>query len=226
MHVLVIENCATGPVGLFGDYLVRRHAARLEVVPAEAAPDTPGAEDLLVLLGSPNGVYENLPWMLRERALVQRSIEQDRPVIGICFGAQMIAAAIGGEVAPFGRQFLGWMANEEVAAPVWRGPWARSHGDHVRLPAGCEVMARDQGTIQAFRYRRAVGVQFHPEADAGNLEAWARSQPEQLAENGLALEDFVAETRRRVAADGAARDALFDEMLARSLFAGRRDHAA
>lgn len=227
MHVLVIENFPRGPVGLFGAYLERRHGARLEIVTPETAPDAPGAEDLLVVLGSPNGVYENLPWMVRQRGLVRAAIEADRPVVGICFGAQMIASAIGGTVAPFGRPFMGWMANEEVVDPVWRGPWARSHGDHVTLPEGVEVMARDQGTIQAFQYRRAVGVQFHPEADAENLEAWARAKPEELVANGLELEGFIAETRRRVAEDGAARDALFDEIMRRSLFAGeRREQAA
>lgn len=217
MKALVIENFPQGPVGLFGEYLQRRHGAVLEVIGPEAAPERPGGEDLLVLLGSPNGVYENLPWMIRQRALAQQSIAAGRPVVGICFGAQLIADAIGGTVAPLGRQFAGWIANDDVVDPVWRGPWARSHGDNFTLPAEAEVLARDQGTIQAFQYRGAVGVQFHPEADEANLVAWARARPEYLAENGLTLERLVADTRANVIGRAAAREALFDEMLRRSL---------
>lgn len=227
MRVLVFENFPSGPVALFGEYLARRHGAVLRVVTPEAMPEQPADEDLLVVLGSPNGVYENLPWMIRQRAYVRQTIEAGRPVVGICFGAQMIAAAIGGTVAPFGRQFAGWIANEEVADPVWRGPWARSHGDHVTLPPEAEVLARDQGTIQAFQYRRAVGVQFHPEVDEAILAEWARERPDYLAQNGLTLAQLLADTRANVQGRAAAREALFDEMLRRSLgFADAADRAA
>ena len=217
MHVLVIENFPQGPVGLFGEYLTRRHGARLSVVKPEEVPAAPGDEDLLVVLGSPNGVYEALPWMAPQRDLIRQTIEAGRPVVGICFGAQIVASAIGGTVAPLGRHFAGWIANAEVADPVWRGPWARAHGDHLTLPPEAEILARDQGTIQAFQYRRAVGVQFHPEADEATLVAWARAQPDYLAENDLTVERLIADTRENVHGRAAAREALFDEMLRRSM---------
>jgi GMP synthase (glutamine-hydrolysing) len=225
MDVLVIENFPAGPVGLFGSYLERRHGARLKVVGPDAVPDQPGREDLLVVLGSPNGVYEALPWIARQRDFVRRTIDAGRPVVGICFGAQLIASAIGGTVAPLGRQFAGWIANEQVTDPVWRGPWARAHGDHFTLPDEAEVLARDQGTIQAFQYRRAVGVQFHPEADEAVLTDWARARPQYLAENGLTVEQLIADTKENVFGRVAAREALFDEMLRRSMGVVAPGHA-
>jgi GMP synthase (glutamine-hydrolysing) len=217
MKVLVIENSPKAPLGLFGEYLVARHGAKLTTVAPQDLPEAPGDEDLVVTLGSPNGVYEAAPWMLRQRAFLRRAIEADRPVVGICFGAQIIAAALGGSVAPFSRRFAGWIANAEVAGPVWRGPWVRWHGDHFTLPEGIEVLARDQGTIQAFQHRRAVAVQFHPEADEAILESWARATPDWLAENGLDLATVMADARVNVHGRAGAREALFDELLRRSL---------
>lgn len=217
MKVLVLENFPAGPVGLFGDYLERRQGAQLRVVTPETMPAQPGDEDLLVVLGSPSGVYEELPWIIRQRDLVRQTIEAGRPVVGICFGAQIIASAIGGSVAPFGRRFCGWIASEEIVDPVWRGPWARWHGDHLTLPESAEVLARDQGTIQAFQYRQAVGVQFHPEANEAILTDWSHAKPDQLAENGLTLEQVVADTRANVSGRATEREALFDEMLRRCM---------
>ncbi len=222
MKVLVVENFPAGPVGLFGSYLERRHAARLQVVTPETMPERPGDEDLMVVLGSPSGVYQELPWIVRQRALVRQAIEAGRPVVGICFGAQLIASAIGGTVAPLGRRFCGWIASADVVDPVWRGPWARWHGDHLTLPPNTgidstEVLARDQGTIQAFQYRQAVGVQFHPEADEAILTDWAHATPDQLAENNLTFEQVIADTRANVEGRAAAREALFDEMLRRCM---------
>jgi GMP synthase (glutamine-hydrolysing) len=217
VKVLVLENFAAGPVGLFGDYLERRRGARLRVATPETMPEQPGDEDLLVVLGSPTGVYEELPWIVRQRALVRQAIEAGRPVVGICFGAQLIASAIGGTVAPMGRRFCGWIASAEVVDPVWRGPWARWHGDHLTLPEDAEVLARDQGTIQAFQYRQAVGVQFHPEANEAILTDWSHATPDQLTENGLTFEQVIADTRANVHGRAAAREALFDEMLRRCM---------
>lgn len=216
MKVLVIENSPKAPLGLFGDHLMGRLGATLAVIGPEAVPEAPGDEDLVVTLGSPSGVYEAAPWMLRQRDFLARAIAADRPVIGICFGAQIIAAAIGGSVAPFGRRFAGWIANAESAGPVWRGPWVRWHGDHLTLPDGVEVLARDQGTVQAFQHRRAVGVQFHPEASEAIVESWARATPDWLAENGLDHAALMRDSRANVQGRAEARAALFDELLRRA----------
>ena len=107
------------------------------------------------------------------------------------------------------------METAEASSPVWRGPWIRWHGDHVALPPAAEVLARSEGTIQAFRYHRALGVQFHPEANAGCIADWIGFTPaERLAAKGMDPEALLALTRERDTSLAAQREALFSEMLA------------
>jgi GMP synthase (glutamine-hydrolysing) len=220
MKVLVIENFPGAPAGLFGQWLMARGAA-LEVVSPETMPAHAAGHDLLVTLGSPAGAWEDIDWVHRQRELLRAALDGGTPVIGICFGAQLLASAIGGRAAPMGdRTFTGWYTNAEVADPLWRGPWVRWHGDHLEVPAGTEVLARDAGTVQAFHHvapsgTRAVGVQFHPEMSAQDANRIAPKTPEMLARAGT--------TPAAIARDGAALvdhearlDALFTEMLRRA----------
>ena len=219
MRVLVIENFPGAPVGLFGAWLERR-GATLRTVAPEALPEAPDA-DLIVTLGSPAGAWEDIGWVHRQRRFLQDALAAGTPVVGICFGAQLLATAIGGRAAPMDqRTFCGWHANEEVADPLWRGPWVRWHADHLEVPEGTEVLARDRGTVQAFHHRaasgaQAVGVQFHPEAgpDAANL--WASKTPEMMARAGATPEAVARDGAARAEYD-AALDALFTEMLRRA----------
>lgn len=215
MKVLVIENAPGAPAGLFGTWLEQARGATLHTVTPETVPDAPGDEALIVSLGSPCGAYEDIPWIHRQRRLLGGAIAAGRPVVGICFGAQLIATAIGGRATPFARRFVGWHANAEVADPVWRGPWVRWHGDNLEVPDGTEVLARDQGTVQAFQLVCALGVQFHPEADAAIVRDWATRTPGWLAENMLDPATLDRDSAANVGPGTAARHALFTEMLRR-----------
>ena len=226
MKVLVIENAPSAPVGLFGTWLEQVRGATLDVVSPQTMPDAQGeadlsAWDLIVTLGSPHGAYEDIPWIHRQRRFLQQAIAAGRPVLGICFGAQIVATAIGGRAAPFGRRFAGWLDVAETTDPVWRGPWARWHGDHLEVPEGTEVLARDQGTIQAFHHRApgggaAVGVQFHPEIDAAGMHVIGAKLPDWLAENNLDLDTLDRQSAANMAPRQAARHALFTEILRRA----------
>jgi GMP synthase (glutamine-hydrolysing) len=179
MRVAVVENSPLAPVGLLGAALERR-GARLEILPGpdlsahRAALDQAG---FLVTLGSPKAVYDGDDWIRWQVAYLGQAVAQGRAVLGICFGAQLLAAAIGGSVEATGTLHAGWGEMCDAAAPVWRGPWLRWHGDHVRLPPEAEVLARADDTIQAFACRHAVGLQFHPEAHGGCLADWIGMTP-------------------------------------------------
>ncbi len=218
MKVLVIENASSAPVGLFGDWL-RDQGAELTVITPDHVPETPAGYDLVVTLGSPHGAYEDLPWIHRQRDFLRAAADADHPVIGICFGAQLLADAIGGTAAkmPGGQIYIGWHENEFAADPLWAGPWLRFHGDHLEVPEQAEVLARDKGTVQAYQYRRTVGVQFHPEAGQDQVNYWAGKMPDWLAKAGLTYDGLVADSQEILARQAAARDVLFSEMLRRTV---------
>lgn len=219
MNVFVIENSPTAPIGAFGRHLRETHGATLDQYGPEAAlaaEDRAFAADLVVTLGSPRAAYEaDLAWIPAQQALLRRLQAAGRPVIGICFGAQMLAAALGGSAAmlPGQRVCQGWMVNEQ-AEGAWRGPWMRWHGDHCIAPPGAEVIARSGDVVQAFRLGSALGVQFHPEADAAIVADWIALLPAQgrwaPQQDAAAL---MAETRAHMERDGALRAALYDAML-------------
>lgn len=214
MRVLVIENYPGAPAGVFGAWLEQARGAALRVVTPDTLPEAHGDEDLIVTLGSPAGAWEDIPWVHRQRRFLQGAIAANRPVVGICFGAQLIATAIGGRAAPMGeRVFVGWHKNAEVADPVWRGPWVRWHADHLEVPEGTTVLARDRGTVQVFQHGSAVGVQFHPEASDAMANHWAGKTPDMLARAGATPEAVARDGAACFPGAAAARHALFTEML-------------
>lgn len=216
MNLLIVRNSPHAPEGAFGDWLVQQGHA-LTVVAGEALDEaTAERAEALVLLGSPHGVYDvHMPWIPRQRALVAARLAERRPTIGICFGAQMIAAAAGGGSSRMsdGRFFRGWFGIERAADPVLAGPWPRWHGDAITAPPGSEVLAEDAGTIQALALPGAVGVQFHPEATAEILQGWAeRFTPSGAVDTTV----LAADSARHYPARTAARAALFAWLLRRA----------
>jgi len=151
-------------------------------VRTRAALPGPRDADAFVLTGSSSSVTERAPWMLHCEALIRDIVAAGRPMLGICFGHQLIAQALGGEVKrnPLGRE-MGTMRVERLADdPLFAG-LPRSfdiHGTHVdavvKLPPGGEVLATTpRDPVAAFRVgARVKGVQFHPEFDADVMRGY------------------------------------------------------
>lgn len=177
MNVTVIQNSAYGRAGLIEKYIAakgwthRRTLSPKELVATDLADIV---DDVVVFLGSRRGVYEtHIQWIARQRALMRRLLANSVPVFGICFGAQLMATALDGAVAPMGHRCRGWMTNETAADSVWQGPWLRWHGDFITLPGTVKVFAADRDIVQAFAQGSAAGVQFHPEVSGDLLLKWA-----------------------------------------------------
>lgn len=135
----------------------------------------PESVDFLVIMGGPMSVNDEAvyPWLVHERHFVAAVIALDRPVLGVCLGAQMIARALGAEVYPNAQQEIGWFPIQgcaPVGPEVLRLPALSTvlhwHGETFDLPRGAHLLARSEACVhQAFQWGRAVvGLQFHIES--------------------------------------------------------------
>jgi GMP synthase-like glutamine amidotransferase len=138
------------------------------------------------------------------------------PVLGICFGAQAICAALGGQIERMGSSEIGWFtvdSADEDSVPA--GPWLEFHEDRCLLPAGATVLARNDAAVQAFRIGRHFAVQFHPEVDGPQLKRWLDSMgTAEVLSVGLDPDQFLADTIREEPAARARADRLVATALA------------
>jgi GMP synthase (glutamine-hydrolysing) len=126
--------------------------------------------DLLVVLGSPNSVASGhcLPPAQAEIQAVRAWVAADRPYVGVCFGAQVLARAFGGSVSRMDRTYRDYIDFETAqgAPSVLEGRWAVWHEDAITAPSEAEVLARLPHADTVFRIGRAWGLQPHVEFDA------------------------------------------------------------
>lgn len=134
------------------------------------------AVDGVVVSGSQASVYWDEPWIGETVDWVRDAIEDGLPTLGVCFGHQLVATALGGEVVGMGEYELGYREIAHDGDPLFAGledPFLAftTHSDTVTtLPSGASVVAENDFGVQAFRTDRAVGVQFHPEYDRPTAE--------------------------------------------------------
>lgn len=220
MRALVIEHDAMSPIGPVGDRLVQHgfEVTELVVVPAERHqnPDVeigfpdPSESDLVVVMGAPWSVDDVAaigPWITDELAMLRKAHTTGVPVLGICFGGQALAAALGGGVERAPRPEIGWVEIEtDEPALVGPGPWFQYHFDRWVMPPGGIEIARDEVGPQAFRIGRSLGVQFHPELTVRELESWLANGAEKDMRR-LGLEPAAVLDRTRALAPAAERRA-------------------
>jgi len=215
MRILVLEHEHTVPAALLGDWARERgHAlCTLEVPTLTSWPD-PRDADALVSLGSDRSVTDaSVPWLEAELELLRGAHDAGVPMLGICFGAQALAKALGGDVRRAARIALEWSTLEtdepELVAP---GPWLRWHEDVLTVPPGAREIARSGGVPLAFVDGASVGVQFHPETDAALAHAWIEESRRELAER--AVDEPALGRQIELAAPGAPARAseLFDRI--------------
>ncbi len=146
----------------------------------EPFPD-PTAFDVIVPLGSVHGVYDRHvigSWIDREVAMLRLAHDGGVPVLGICFGAQAMTAALGGTVEKAPSSEVGWFEyDSDLPEVIDPGPWLTWHIDRCLLPAGVNELARSELCTQAFRLGRTVGVQFHPESTEALIRKWVANCP-------------------------------------------------
>jgi GMP synthase (glutamine-hydrolysing) len=142
----------------------------------------------LVVMGGPMSVHDDLPWLAEERALLRRAVEAGLPVLGVCLGAQQLAAALGAPVleGPAPEYGVGevHLTTAAISDPVLGPaptplPCVHWHGDTFGLPEGAVRLAGNAAyENQAFRFGdRAYGLQFHVEVTASLVAHWGPHLP-------------------------------------------------
>ena len=153
----------------------------------------PGGIDLLIVMGGPMGVYENdkHPWIEKEKQFIQEVIVAGKKVMGICFGSQMVASALGAKVYPHNKKEIGWLPvqkaageNESLLTKELPDEFVTFHwhGDTFSLPPGAVHLLQSAATLhQAYLYdNRVLGLQFHMEAVPDLVAAMVQHGREEL----------------------------------------------
>lgn len=156
--------------------------------------------DLIVPMGAPWGAWDDTcigQWLIPEVEWIRDAIDSDIPVLGICFGGQLMARALGGTVGPAQKREIGWSAiHSDDPTLVSPGPWFQFHYDAWTVPPGAVEIARNSVASQAFVYGRSLALQFHPELNASTLEGWLREGgTEQVVADGQNPLALLAHTR-------------------------------
>ncbi|MCI4679515.1 glutamine amidotransferase [Rhodoblastus acidophilus] len=223
---LVIRHVAFEGLGVLAslltnlDFEIRCFDAGLEPFPVADMQSC----DLLVVLGGPIGVYqvEDYPWLIVETAAIGERLRAQKPTLGICLGAQLMAASLGARVDPGQAKEIGYAPLSltptglaSVLAPFANEPVLHWHGDNFDLPRGSVRLAFTQACPnQAFAIENyALGLQFHLEVDPDALESWLIGHAVELSAAGVR----PATLRKQAALHGAETAARGMEVIARWL---------
>lgn len=228
--LLVFQHSASEPLGVL-DPLLRRSGFRIRYVNFAREPNATvdvSRYDGLVVLGGPMNVdqVERFPHLLTEMDVLKKALDLDLPVLGICLGAQLLAAALGATVRPNAVREIGWypLETEEAA----RGDRLFRHFDGGQFvfqwhaytfdlpPGAVHLAATSTCRHQAFRYgERAYGLQFHLEADEFLIRRWLAVpdyREEIECEGGrIRVAQVLRETHRHAAATASLAARVFGE---------------
>jgi GMP synthase (glutamine-hydrolysing) len=183
------------------------------------------ADDLLIVLGGPNGAYDetHYPRLAQELRLIERWLKDKRPLLGICLGAQLMARVLGAQVRTMDRPEVAVgpltltdagqasaLKDRAAAAPVLY--W---HQDTFDIPHGAVHLARSpRCDSQAFSYQNhALALQFHLEPDPERFEEWLVGNSHQLARAGLDARQLRADMAVNAQAFSNAGHAFVDAWL-------------
>ncbi len=210
-EVLIVQHEPGEGPGILAAALERAAVTqrRVRTFAGEAVPRALGSAVGLVVLGGSMAVYEEHPHLVEEIALLQDALAAGRPILAICLGAQLLAAALGGTVAKAPEKEIGWYRVRlapaaradalfaDVADDLVAFHW---HGDAFALPPGAVQLAQSTLTpCQAFRAgARAWGIQFHPEVDEEVLTAMVRGGAGELSAAGVDGEQILAAAVREL----------------------------
>jgi GMP synthase-like glutamine amidotransferase len=218
LRALVVQHEQPTPGGYVHQWLDERGAEqdvyRIDV--EERAVD-PRDYSMVISLGSEFAAFDDsIPWLGREIQLLRDAADDDVPVLGICFGGQLLARALGGSSFRGELAEIGWLpVRSEDDTLVPEGPWFQWHFDSFTAPPGARLIADSPAGPQAYTIGRSLGLQFHPEVTPQIMDSWVVAYRHELDQEGVDPDLLLEETYRRAGDTRAAAWRLFDGFLRR-----------
>jgi GMP synthase-like glutamine amidotransferase len=213
---LILQHEEPTPPGHVTEWLAA-HDASVETlrIDLEDREIDPTGYDLIVSLGSEFAAFDDSKrFVTREARLMGKAIEADVPVLGLCFGGQMLARVLGAEVFRGTESEIGWLpVRSEDLELVPEGPWFQWHFDSFTVPPGATLIADSDVGPQAFVVGRSLGLQFHPEVTPQIMDDWVREYRHELDADGVDPDALLDETNRRATESRRMAWQLFDRYL-------------
>jgi GMP synthase-like glutamine amidotransferase len=130
-----------------------------------------------------------------EVEFVRDHLKRGTPILGICFGAQVMSISLGGVVSPSAQPEYGWGSIESDEPSIASRPWFQYHEDEFTLPDSATPLASNDSGLQAFSYGKSLAVQFHPEVTASLISSWCEvGGDRKLIEAGIDPDRLIDET--------------------------------
>jgi GMP synthase-like glutamine amidotransferase len=186
-NVLVIQNTLLEGTGVLGELLSSDGFKIVQMLAKnEKLPKNDYA--ILVVLGAPQSVNDNLSYLKDEERLIQDFVSQEKPVLGICLGSQLIAKAFGAKVYRAEKKEIGFyhdLVIDNSNSKLFSGfenPFTvfHWHGETFDLPKNAVRLAHSNNINQAFQLDSAIGLQFHLEVDSKMINLWLDKTHEKL----------------------------------------------
>ena len=220
-----VENLGNIAAALEGAALAWHY---LHVNDGQPVPASMKGAGGLIVMGGPMGVYQTdrYPWLRDEMHLIEDAMKLNLPVLGVCLGAQILAAALGAKVDrnPAGKE-IGWhpirLSDSAKDDRLMRGLPATItpfhwHGDIFDLPAGATSLASSERTpCQAFRHGdKTYGFQFHFEVTRDGVAAMAAAFAKELVRENIPADRMIAQAGEFIPALEKVSDTVFSRWAA------------
>lgn len=199
LKALILQHEDPSPPGFLHEWLDQQEAV-VDVfrIDLDDNPPDPHDYDMIASLGSEFAAFDDSkPFIPAEAELLRKAVVEDVPVLGLCFGGQLLARVMGGKSFRSGRAEIGWIpVRTNDPDLIAEGPWFEWHFDTFTLPPGAKLIAETETGPQAYVIGRSLGVQFHPEVTPEIMDAWVKAYRHELDGDGVDPDALLEETHR------------------------------